>query len=137
LKNLEIVVVADANVLLSAAVGKAVQKAFYKPIEVYTTQHTYKELLKYLPAFCEMYHVTEGDALDQIKKLQLVVKSKSFYKSKLVEAWELIGKRDPKDVDILALTLKLNVPIWSNDNDFKDLPVKRFTTAQILKKLGI
>lgn len=137
MKNLEIVVVADANVLLSAAVGKAAHKAFFKPIEVYTTQHTYNELIKYLPAFCEMFNVSEEDARDQIEKLQLVVKNKSFYKAKLVEAWELIGKRDSKDVDVLALTLKLEVPIWSNDNDFKGLPVKRYTTAQFLKKLGM
>jgi predicted nucleic acid-binding protein len=137
LKNLEIVVVADANVLLAAAVGKAAQKAFYKPIEVFTTQHTYNELIQFLPAFCEMYNVTEEDAKDQINKLQLVVKNKAFYKSKLVKPWELIGKREPKDVDILALTLKLDAPIWSNDNDFKGLPIKRYTTAQFLKKLGI
>ncbi len=84
-----------------------------------------------------MYNVSEEDVRDQIGKLQLVVKNKAFYKSKLVESWELIGKRDSKNVDVLALTLKLDVPIWSNDNDFKGLPVKRYTTSQFLKPITL
>jgi predicted nucleic acid-binding protein len=124
-------------VLLSAAVGKGAAKAFYKPIEVYTTQHTYNELMKYLPDFCEMYGIEEAEAKDQVEKLQLRVKNKSFYKSKLVEAFDLIGKRDPDDVDVLALTLKLDVPLWTNDKDFKGLPIKCYSTGQFLKKLGM
>jgi hypothetical protein len=45
--------------------------------------------------------------------------------------------KDPEDVDLLALALFLGAPVWSNDDDFKDLPVKRYTTAEFLKLLGI
>ncbi len=36
-----------------------------------------------------------------------------------------------------ALALKLGVPIWSNDNDFKELPLDLYPTAKLLKVLGI
>jgi predicted nucleic acid-binding protein len=40
-------------------------------------------------------------------------------------------------VDLLALALHLKLPIWSNDNDFEDAGVEWYTTAQLLKTLGI
>lgn len=39
------------------------------------------------------------------------------------------------DVDILALDLKTNSPIWINDNDFKNLGVKVYPTAKLLSLL--
>ena len=35
-----------------------------------------------------------------------------------------IGKRDPDDVDALALALTLKLPVWSNDNDFEESGVE-------------
>jgi len=46
-------------------------------------------------------------------------------------------KRDPDDVDVLALALDLNLAAWSNDNDFEDAGVEWHTTAELLKALGI
>jgi len=48
-----------------------------------------------------------------------------------------IEGRDPDDVEILALTLQLKLPLWSNDDDFENCGIERFTTAEILSKLGI
>jgi predicted nucleic acid-binding protein len=59
------------------------------------------------------------------------------YEGKLSMARRRIGKRDPDDVDVLALALYLNVAVWSNDNDFEDTGVEWYTTAQLLKTLGI
>jgi len=50
------------------------------------------------------------------------------------EAKRRIGRRDPDDVDVLALALHAGVPVWSNDN-FEDAGVKWFTTAGLLAKL--
>jgi predicted nucleic acid-binding protein len=65
------------------------------------------------------------------------VVERSEYKSKLSTARRRIGKRDPDDVDVLALALQLNVAVWSNDNDFEDAGVEWHTTAELLKLLGI
>ena len=133
----EAVVVADANVLLSGLVGLATEKVFSQPITIYTTEFTVREVEKYLPRFCERYNVPMKDVQEELENLEVPVKGRRFYKDRLAEAEKLIGQRDPYDVDLLALALKLNIPIWSNDDDFKDMPVPRYTTAQLLKRLGV
>jgi predicted nucleic acid-binding protein len=44
---------------------------------------------------------------------------------------------DPDDIELLALTLHMKIPLWTNDNDFERCGIERFTTAEILRKLGI
>jgi len=42
---------------------------------------------------------------------------------------------DPKDVDIFALALKLNCPIWSNDKELKKQNViKVYSTKELIEK---
>jgi hypothetical protein len=51
------------------------------------------------------------------------------------EAERRIGKRDPDDVETLALALHLGLPVWSNNDDFEDAGVTWYTTAEVLKRL--
>lgn len=44
---------------------------------------------------------------------------KEFHKGIIGKAEKLIGKIDKKDVDILALVLKLRALLWSEDRDFE------------------
>lgn len=69
--------------------------------------------------------------------LPVTVVERSEYERHLPEAERRIGKRDPDDVDVLALALDLNFAVWSNDNDFEDAGVEWHTTAELLKMLGI
>ena len=48
-----------------------------------------------------------------------------------------MAHRDPDDMDVLALTVKLQCPLWSNDNDFDEAGVTRYTTAQLLRQLDL
>ncbi|MBI2107958.1 hypothetical protein HYU10_01370 [Candidatus Woesearchaeota archaeon] len=44
---------------------------------------------------------------------------------------------NPNDIDFLALALKLNLPIWSNDPGLKkQSKVKVYTTPELLKEIG-
>jgi len=52
-------------------------------------------------------------------------------------ALKRIAWRDPDDAELLALALHFKVPLWSNDNDFEDCGVEWFTTAELLRKLGV
>ena len=58
-------------------------------------------------------------------RLELVVDAhpliSSFYEAHVVLATERIGARDPKDIDILALTYALRAPLWTADQDLRDL----------------
>lgn len=55
----------------------------------------------------------------------------------MVEAERYIGKRDPDDVALLALALKLQIPVWSNDKDFRVAPIQTYPTAVLIKALGL
>jgi predicted nucleic acid-binding protein len=74
---------------------------------------------------------------DAIVKLPVVRFSEAEYRSHLDHAHRYIGHRDPDDVALAALALKLEIPIWSNDNDFRELPLRIYTTAQLLRALGL
>jgi len=43
-----------------------------------------------------------------------------YYKSEMEKANKIIGSVDKKDVDLLALGLKENCLIWSEDKHFRD-----------------
>lgn len=59
------------------------------------------------------------------------------YRAHIPNARKYLQERDPDDVALAALALKLEIPIWSNDRDFESLPVRLFPTAKLLKALGL
>ena len=81
--------------------------------------------------------VTSIGLLLTLAALPVTVVERSDYEQHLPEAKRRIGKRDPDDVDVLALALDLNLAVWSNANVFEDAGVGWHTTAELLKALGI
>jgi predicted nucleic acid-binding protein len=130
------VVVADTNVLLSAISGRAARKALWSEIEVYTTEYTWSEVEEYLPYFIDRYDIPMAFAYQTLQSAPVEVKEQRFYTSQMPRAKEYMKERDPDDVDVAALALTLDAPVWSNDNHFKNFPTGRYTTAQLLKILG-
>ncbi|MBU2025428.1 hypothetical protein KJ912_01690 [Patescibacteria group bacterium] len=55
-----------------------------------------------------------------LRDLPLEVKKKSFYQEKIKEADGLIKHIDKKDVEILALALKYQTHLWSQDKHFDE-----------------
>jgi len=131
------VIVADANVLLSALAGQAAYKILGSDLDFHTTRHTWNEVKEHLPKFEKRYNLDLPELKEILHNPPLWIHEKDFYASKIPEAHRLIGERDPEDVDVAALALFLDVPVWSNDNDFKNFPTKRYTTAQMFKLLGM
>lgn len=70
-----------------------------------------------------------------LKEAPVQIHERTEYADQIEKAGRLIAERDPEDVDVAALALKLNVPVWSNDNDFEAFPQGRYTTAQLLRAL--
>ncbi len=48
-----------------------------------------------------------------------------------------LAGRDEHDIELLALAIKLHIPVWSNDGDFKSSGIEVYTTARLLKILKI
>ena len=115
--------VVDANVLLSALLGGAAREVVFSgDFELYSTQHTLFEVEKYLPRMAEKLGQPVLDLFKEFQLLPVVACQPNRYDSHVEAADRLIGRRDPKDVQILALTLRLGCPIWTEDRDFENLP---------------
>lgn len=105
-------------------------------IFVVTTRVTLGEVRWHLAEFAERYKLDIDDLHEITDKLSVVIHEPGEYLSHLAEARRYLGHRDPDDVGLAALALKLNIPVWSNDNDFRELPLPVYTTAQLLRALG-
>lgn len=132
-------VAADSNVLLAALARRAARRVFDNAPDliIVTTEETIAEVEEYLPEFAARYGLDIDMMRETLGVLPIERYSESDYISHLAEARRYLAKRDPDDVALAALALKLGVPIWSNDNDFKELPLELYPTAKLLKALGI
>ncbi len=72
-----------------------------------------------------------------VASLPVSIAVPEIYAATIGKARRRIGKRDPDDVELLALALRFEIPLWTNDNDFEGCGVEWFTTAELLKKLGV
>jgi predicted nucleic acid-binding protein len=131
-------IVADANPLLSALLGgRARDILFSRKLIFYSPQHTLFEVEEYLPRVAQKIGQTEAALFREFELLPVTAVQPQQYDSQLERATVLIGQRDPKDVRVLALALQLNVPIWSEDRDFEDLPdVAVHKTTDMLALIG-
>lgn len=66
--------------------------------------------------------------------LPVTICNKEFYGGKIKQAEKLIGERDADDIHLLALSLKLGCPVWSNDKDFAGLGIRVYSTVELIKK---
>ena len=131
-------IAADANVLLSAVLGHAALKVFTRTdVGVFTTKRVLDEVRDYLPVLAKQYDILPELLEAQLRLLAVRECESEEYESKLDTARRAIGKRDPDDVDLLALALSFEIPVWSNDSDFKDTGVDWYTTARLLRRLEI
>jgi predicted nucleic acid-binding protein len=131
--------VADANVLLSAVIGgRAALVLRHDRVEqVFTPAAAHDEVFEYLPSLARKKRLDLDTLLLACAALPIAIVERSEYDVNLSAARRQIGKRDPDDIDVLALALTLKLPVWSNDNDFEDAGVEWYTTAELLKTLDI
>jgi predicted nucleic acid-binding protein len=130
---------ADANVLLSAVIGGRARLALNHPEvgEVFTTEHTFAEVEEYGLILARKKRLPSDILLLAVAALPVTLVSRARYAKHIIEATKRIGRRDPDDVELLALALHFRIPIWSNDRDFEDLDIDLFTTEGLLRHLRI
>lgn len=130
--------VADANPLISALLGgQAFQLLFSGLLRCVTTERTTWEVKRYIPMISEQSGVPEAEVLALFEMFPLIAYQSSFYEDHITLATERIGKRDPKDIDILALTYRLKTPLWTADRDLRDLAdIQTVTTGELHRILS-
>jgi predicted nucleic acid-binding protein len=135
LRNIEKLAV-DANPILSAVIGGKARSVFLDAdhISFNTTLFNFKEVEKYIPILASKRSLPLDDLYLALSTLPISVWDVDFYKDTLKNAESLIGDRDPDDIHLLGLALKLSCPIWSNDRDFDDAGIKIYSTLALIKK---
>ncbi len=129
-------VVADANVLLSAAIGKAALRVFTEyGVVVHASEFNLSEVEEYLPQLVRKYRLPEDSVFLHWRGLPIVAHAPEDYASELAGASQALQDRDPDDAHPLALARTLGLPLWSNDRDLRNLGVECYPTARILKML--
>lgn len=130
---------ADANVLLSAVLGGRAKIVLSHPIieGIFTTEVTLCEVEEYVAVLARKKRLALDVLLLAVATLPVQVVEREAYAKAIPRARRLIEQRDPEDIDILALALHLKIPLWSNDDDFRNTGVDWYTTAELLRRLGI
>jgi predicted nucleic acid-binding protein len=106
-------------------------------LSIVTADVTLIEAKENLPILVAKYRLSRPEVSAQLAALPVEVVSESHYRSHLEQAHRYLDHRDPSDVPLAALALKLEIPIWSNDHDFEELPLIVYPTARLLKILGL
>ncbi|HEX2645475.1 MAG TPA: PIN domain-containing protein [Thermoanaerobaculia bacterium] len=129
-------VIADANVLLSAVMGKAARRVFTSPgLAVHSTLFNAGEVERYFPTLAEKFHLPLALMELEWKLLPLRLHPLETYREHLDWALSLLIHRDADDAHPLALARTLGLPIWSNDRDLQGLEVECLPTARLLASL--
>ena len=132
-------IAADANALLSAVLGGRANLILQHPEveEIFTAEETLDEVQEYALRLARKKRLHEDLVLLAMATLPVTVIERKIYAPGIAEASRRIGQRDPDDIPILALALTLDVLLWSNDKDFKDVGVEWYTTERLLRRLRI
>ncbi|MGH9362929.1 MAG: PIN domain-containing protein [Thermoanaerobaculia bacterium] len=129
-------VVADANVLLSAAIGKAALRVMTEfEVAVHAARFNAEEVAEYLPLMATKYRLPLELVEMQWKLLPIEVHEFEDYRRWFGRAHAELAARDPEDAHALALARSLGLPLWSNDRDLEGFGVERYTTARLLSVL--
>jgi predicted nucleic acid-binding protein len=137
LKSIEKLAV-DANPILSALLGGNARTIFLSTANLacYTTLFNFREVEKYLPLLSSRRGLPLDELFLALSLLPLMVCDEGYYARELKKGRRLIGGRDPDDAPLLALSLKLKCPLWSNDKDFEEIGVTVYTTSDLLKLMA-
>ncbi|MFQ6041596.1 MAG: PIN domain-containing protein [Candidatus Poribacteria bacterium] len=130
-----LVIVVDANILISALLGgKPHRLLFDSRCHFITTERTTWEVKRYLPFLSRRLGLAELELLLVLESFPITAYQERYYAHKLPQARELIVTRDRKDVDILALALVTGAPLWSQDRDFEHIQeIIWVTTEEMLE----
>jgi predicted nucleic acid-binding protein len=132
--------VADTNVLVAALLRKGDTRKllFSKKFEIFSPDRVITEILDHKQEFMQKGSMLEQE-FQQALELELenvTVTPIEEYGQLKQKALVLCPKGHEKDWPFIALALKLDCPLWSNDSALKrQTGVQAFSTTDLLKKI--
>ncbi len=128
--------VLDANILLRAVFGQRVRQIFESyedEARFYTPDVCFRDAQRYIPVISQdrKFDVALGlSVLDQIGGVVEQV-DRSLYEEYESIARGRVGLRDPEDWPVVATSLLLALPIWTEDQDFFGSGIAIWTTDRV------
>jgi predicted nucleic acid-binding protein len=129
-------IVLDANILIRAILGERVPsllKKYDERVSFFTPASCYDQVRHHLPIILQKRNLPSECFICAIEILTKIVKplNPKTYCDYEYEAKQRIQERDPFDWEIVALSLALNCPIWTEDNDFFGIGIVIWNTRNV------
>jgi predicted nucleic acid-binding protein len=93
------------------------------------------EIARHIPRLASKRKLDPALLFAALRVMPIEWKAASEYESHREEAERRIAERDPDDWPTIALALKLQVPVWTQDKDHSDARIELFTTGDLLDAL--
>ncbi len=90
------------------------------------------EIAEHLPKLAAKRRLNETLLFAALQAMPIDWKLPEDYEDQRGEAQQRISHRDPDDWPTVALALKLELPIWSQDKDMDDAGLRVLTTGEPL-----
>ena len=129
-------IVLDANILIRAVLGKKVRSTiekFASSTQFFTPDICFADARKYLPALFAKRNLPADEAIAVLEGLTslISVMDANLYEIYEVEAKQRIAVRDIDDWPIVAVSLMLDCPVWTEDADFFGTGVPTWTSDRV------
>jgi predicted nucleic acid-binding protein len=128
--------VLDANILLRAVFGARVLwllKQYEDVVVFYSPDECFEDARKYIPHLAARRGLDPSSGLLLLDELSRIVQAvdRSLYEAFEAQARARISSRDADDWPVVAASLLLDCPIWTEDRDFFGSGAATWTTGNI------
>src|SRR5512146_595445 len=133
--------VLDANILLRAVFGKRVPEILQKygdEARFYAPDVCFDDAEKYISAISQRRRLDCDLAISVLRQVARIVErvDRSLYDEHEDVARQRMRTRDIEDWPVVAAALLLNLPVWTEDQDFFGSGVATWTTYRVTLYLG-
>lgn len=128
--------VLDANILLRAVFGQRVLQlleSYENEASFYSPEVCFQDARRYIPDLSGRRGLDSDLGLSVLEEISRIVQpvDQSLYEDFRKVAMERVQPRDPDDWPVVAVALLLDLPIWTEDQDFFGSGMATWTTDRV------
>jgi len=128
--------VLDANILMRGVFGirvRSLLEKYEEAVEFYSPDVCFEDARKYIPDLAARRNTDPAAGLLLLNQIARIVQNVDYdlYKAEEAAAKDRMSSRDIEDWPVVATSLVLDCPIWTEDQDFFGSGVATWTTANV------
>lgn len=129
-------IVLDANILIRAVLGRRARDLIAchaGTVHFLAPDVAFEDAHNHLPKILKRRGLAKEPALAVLAQLEQIVQllPREYYGSFKEQSLNRISTRDPDDWPIVACSLALNCPVWTEDADFFGTGIATWTTDRV------